>query len=69
MWLGETSLQLAARFCADALNEAYFGWNPEQFASRTEHNQVRAAGQLTVAESLVSKRADLEKILRLAFDD
>ncbi len=61
-------VELAARFCADALNEAYFGWNPEQFVSRTEHNQVRAAGQLTVAESLVAQQPHLEKILRAAFE-
>jgi len=61
-------VELAARFCADALNEAYFGWNPERFASRTEHNQVRAAGQLTVAESLVAQQSRLEIILRAAFE-
>lgn len=61
-------VELAARFCADALNESYFGWNPERFSSRTEHNQVRAAGQLTVAESLVAQSGDLEAILAAAFD-
>jgi len=61
-------VELAARFCADALNEAYFGWNPDRFASRTEHNQVRAAGQLTVAESLVAQQPHLETILSAAFD-
>lgn len=61
-------VELASRFCADALNESYFGWNPERFASRTEHNQVRAAGQLTVAESLVAQQAELEAIIAAAFD-
>lgn len=61
-------VELAARFCADALNEAYFGWNPEQFGSRSEHNQVRAAGQLTVAESLVAQQPHLETILHSAFE-
>ena len=60
-------VELASRFCADALNESYFGWNPERFSSRTEHNQVRAAGQLTVAESLVAQRYDLEATLNAAF--
>ena len=60
-------VELAARFCADALNESYFGWNSERFASRTEHNQVRAAGQLTVAESLVAQRDDLRKVIAAAF--
>lgn len=61
-------VELAARFCADALNESYFGWNPERFASRTEHNQVRAAGQLTVAQSLVAQQRQLEAIIAAAFD-
>jgi Ser/Thr protein kinase RdoA (MazF antagonist) len=60
-------IELAARFCADALNESYFGWNAERFASRTEHNQVRAAGQLTVAESLLAQRPALEATLTAAF--
>ena len=62
-------VELAARFCADALNESYFGWNPERFASRTEHNQVRAAGQLTVSESLVAQRRDLDAIISAAFGE
>ena len=53
-----------ARFCADALNETYFGWDPDKFASRSEHNQVRAASQLAVARSLADQRADLETIIR-----
>ena len=61
-------VELASRFCADALNESYFGWNPERFTSRTEHNQVRAAGQLTVAESLVAQREHLAAILAAAFE-
>ena len=28
------SLELAARFAADALDESYFGWNPHRFPSR-----------------------------------
>ena len=35
-------VELAARFCADALNERYFGWDPRRFGSRSEHNEVRA---------------------------
>jgi len=60
-------LELAARFCADALNESYFGWNADKFASRSEHNQERAASQLHVARSLAAQRKELEAIVAAAF--
>ena len=60
-------IELAARFCADALNESYFGWNPEKFASRCEHNQVRAQGQLSAFHSLLSQSKQAEKIVLEAF--
>ena len=44
------SLELAARFAADALLESYFGWDPQRFASRGEHNLVRARGQWAMHE-------------------
>lgn len=58
-------LELAARFCADALSENYFGWNPEQFATRGEHNEVRAAGQLSLARSVASQRDVLASQVRV----
>ena len=39
------SLELTARFAADALNENYFGWNPEKYPSSSAHNLIRAQGQ------------------------
>ena len=60
-------VELAARFCADALNESYFGWDPRRFASRSEHNQVRAEGQLAAAESLLSQRHRAEEMVARAF--
>jgi len=60
-------VELAARFCADALNECYFGWNADKFATRSEHNQERAASQLHVAESLAAQRKELEAIVTAAF--
>jgi Ser/Thr protein kinase RdoA (MazF antagonist) len=59
--------ELAARFCADALYESYFGWNPACFSSRSEHNQVRARAQLAVAQSVRSQRAALERTTAHAF--
>ncbi len=60
-------VELAARFCADALNECYFGWDADTFATRSEHNQERAASQLHVAESLAAQRRKLEAIVAAAF--
>ena len=60
-------IELAARFCADALNESYFGWNPREFPSRSEHNQVRAASQLQAARSLAEQRAAAEAAVAAAF--
>jgi Ser/Thr protein kinase RdoA (MazF antagonist) len=62
-------VELAARFCADALKESYFAWNPAAFPSRSEHNQVRAESQLTVAGSLVQQRDAAEAAVRDAFRD
>jgi len=55
-------VELAARFCADALNECYFGWNPALFPGRGEHNLARARGQLNVHRSLLAQRIRLDEI-------
>jgi Ser/Thr protein kinase RdoA (MazF antagonist) len=46
------AIELAARFAADALNESYFGWDRQRFGRASEHNQARAAAQLTLARSM-----------------
>jgi Ser/Thr protein kinase RdoA (MazF antagonist) len=56
-------IELASRFCADALNECYFAWDPVKFSSRCEHNMIRATSQLTAARSLAGQRQKLEKIV------
>ena len=60
-------VELAARFCADALRECYFGWDAERFPSRSAHNQVRAASQLTAARALWDLRAAADEVVRRAF--
>jgi Ser/Thr protein kinase RdoA (MazF antagonist) len=60
-------VELAARFCADALRESYFGWDPRRFPSRSEHNQVRARSQLSAARSLVDQRTAAEAVIREEF--
>ncbi len=56
-------VELAARFCADILNENYFGWNPALFPGRAEHNLARARGQLNVHRSLLAQRARLDDLV------
>lgn len=59
--------ELSARFCADALNERYFGWDAARFRTRGEHNELRARSQLAVARSVRAQRPALEKIVARAF--
>jgi len=60
-------VELAARFCADALNESYFGWNPERFATRGEHNEARVRNQLRVLASFLEQHAECTAALDAAF--
>lgn len=60
------SLELAARFAADALNESYFGWDPARFPGRGEHNLVRARGQLSLHREFVATRPARGRLLALA---
>jgi Ser/Thr protein kinase RdoA (MazF antagonist) len=61
------TVELAARFATDALNESYFRWKPESFPDRSTHNQVRAAGQLELHRSLCEQFDAAEKIVADAF--
>jgi Ser/Thr protein kinase RdoA (MazF antagonist) len=62
------SLELAARFAADALLESYFGWDAIRFAGRGEHNLVRARGQWSLHQALIATRAARAAILAGAGD-
>lgn len=59
-------LELAARFAADALNESYFGWDRARFATRGEHNLLRARAQLLLARDFDRQAAALEQVARRA---
>ena len=60
------SLELAARFAADALFESYFAWDANRFAGRGEHNLVRARGQRSLHAALVATRDARADMLALA---
>lgn len=64
--LPRIAAELAVRFLTDALEEAYFGWNAEKYATRGDHNLVRARGQLSLAEDGLRKLGDAERAVRAA---
>ena len=60
-------LELAARFCADSLNEDYFSWDADRFRSHSEHSEIRARGQLNAANSVLEQFAELTDAVNKAF--
>jgi Ser/Thr protein kinase RdoA (MazF antagonist) len=60
-------VELAARFCADAVEDRYFGWDPARFPSRREHNRVRAEGQLALARQVAAARGAAERTVARLF--
>ena len=60
-------VELAARFCTDAYEDKYFGWDPGRFPSRSEHNRVRSTGQLNLARAVAAARAQAESLVRESF--
>jgi len=59
------SLELVARFAADALRESYFGWDRQRHPGAGEHNLVRARGQHSVFEAFVASRRERAEVLRV----
>jgi len=62
------TVELAARFCADALRERYFGWDSKRYGTASAHNQARTRGQLQVAESLQAELGALDAATARAFE-
>jgi Ser/Thr protein kinase RdoA (MazF antagonist) len=61
------TVELAARFCADALRESYFGWNRARYESSSAHNQARTRGQLLLAAGIRAELDALEELTAQAF--
>lgn len=59
-------LELAARFCADAVRNTYFREDEDRYPQRGLHNLVRARGQLALARSARDARDACEDIVRSA---
>lgn len=65
--LATIALELASRFLADALNEQYFGWDSKRFATRGEHNLLRAQGQWSLAQDVLASREELRAMIVESF--
>jgi Ser/Thr protein kinase RdoA (MazF antagonist) len=61
------TVELAARFCADALRERYFGWDERRYPSASAHNQARTRAQLAIAETLRAELPALRELTARAF--
>lgn len=61
------TLELAARFAADALHERYFGWDPQRFPARGEHCLVRAQGQWSLHRQVMAARPRRAALVRDAW--
>ena len=60
------ALELSARFAVDALEERYFGFDPDVAPTRGEHNLLRARGQLALARSVQAQRSQMEAVVAKA---
>ena len=60
-------LELATRFCADALNEDYFSWDADRFSCHSEHSEIRARGQLNAAYSVVNHYDEINNMVNEIF--
>jgi len=56
-------IELAARFAVDVFDDRYFGWDTTRFASRRDHNRVRAEGQLALGLAVRAARDEAMAIV------
>lgn len=60
-------IELAARFCADAYEDSYFGWDASRYESRRAHNLARARSQLRLGQAVKTSRAEIDAVIHEAF--
>lgn len=63
------STELAARFCADALNESYFGWDPVRFDSASDHNLARTRSMVSLSRSIEGLAGDMADEVHRVFHE
>lgn len=57
------TLELAARFANDIVDDSYFGWNNTKFASRRNHNRVRVQTLVAYAHDTITHLTEMQNIL------
>jgi len=61
------ALELAARFCADVLEESYFAWDYHTYDAAWQHHAVRAEGQLRFAWAFGAVRGRVAELVGQVF--
>ena len=64
--VGRIALELASRFCADAIECRYFAWDPAAAPTARDHNLRRARGQLHLSPRVATRRGERERIVAAA---
>jgi Ser/Thr protein kinase RdoA (MazF antagonist) len=62
------ALELAARFCRDAFETTYFGWDPARYPDASTHHRVRAENQLALTASVRRQRERADAIVDRILD-
>ena len=60
-------LELSTRFLIDVLEDKYWGWDPNRFALRADHNLMRALRQWELYLDITEKSSQLSQIILNAF--
>lgn len=63
------AVELACRFCADAYEDRYFGFDAARYPTRRAHNMARTLAQLSLARSIRDQRDALGAIVERIFSD
>lgn len=58
------TLELAARFATDVVNDNYFGWDEQRYDSRKAHNIARAYSMVQLARDMVKKEKEIQQSIR-----
>ncbi|MEZ4472622.1 MAG: phosphotransferase [bacterium] len=57
------TLELAARFARDSLEDHYFAWDATRYADRRTHNRARMRSMLYLARDMAARRGEAVRIV------
>lgn len=60
------TLELAARFATDVVNDAYFGYDTSRYLTRIAHNSARAYSMTQLARDMAKKQQEISRIIGVA---